>query len=170
MYGRVLDYGCGLSYLAQFVKPGDYCGVDNDVETIQLAKKLYPEHKFFLATPTDAGHFDTIVSLAVIEHVKEPGALLHTFSSLLVEGGQIILTTPHPRADKIHGIGSHLGLFGREAHEQHETMLNKSDMQKILQRSDLYLFAYRPFLWHMNQLFIIRKKTGNDNYINVGEN
>jgi 2-polyprenyl-3-methyl-5-hydroxy-6-metoxy-1,4-benzoquinol methylase len=74
--GSVLDLGCGLGFLAEFVK-GPYIGVDFSPVSIQMAKEwnTNPSAEFILA---DIRHFepsitfDTITAIEVMEHLDNP--------------------------------------------------------------------------------------------------
>src|ERR1700730_6957888 len=71
--GNLLDIGCGTGELARDVDPTKYVGVDRDEESISIARKKFPAHRFMTlaelsASPRDS-QFDQIIGLAVIEHV-----------------------------------------------------------------------------------------------------
>lgn len=155
--GKILDYGCGIGVLAANIEPGNYLGVDIDVESIEIATKTYPQHRFVNQLP-EKGRYDIIVALAVVEHVSNPANLLCKISNLLNDNGKIVLTTPHPSLEWIHTIGSKFGLFSREAEEEHETLLNYNSMQKIANEASMKIAFYRKFLFGANQLFILTQK------------
>ncbi|PWB38882.1 MAG: methyltransferase type 11 [Parcubacteria group bacterium] len=154
--GTILDFGCGVGYLAGFVPNSKYIGVDRDRESLHVAKKNYPQHVFIEQLPP-SGSYDTIIALAVIEHLPDPKALLSVLSALLAEGGKIIITTPHPVSDNVHWFGAKLGIFSRAAHEEHEHLFDKKSFNLILPASGLEILEYRRFLFGMNQLFVIGK-------------
>ena len=161
--GGVLDFGCGTGHLAKYIPKKDYIGVDIDQNSLYEAEKNFPSHTFFNINKVKFnkinrfGPFDTIVLLAVIEHIKEPYKLLNQLSNLISRNGQIIITTPHPTSDIIHRIGSKMVLFSRVANMQHEKYYNYNQMKKICSRSNLKIFNYKRFLLGVNQLFIIRQ-------------
>jgi 2-polyprenyl-3-methyl-5-hydroxy-6-metoxy-1,4-benzoquinol methylase len=70
--GRVLDVGCGSGALAGEVSPDRYVGVDVDAISLRRSRVNHPEHASARQLPTEEEQFDTIVSLAVIEHVSMP--------------------------------------------------------------------------------------------------
>ena len=49
--------------------------------------------------PIKMARFDTIVSLAVIEHAPDPKGFLMELAGRLEKGGRIVLTTPHPLSE-----------------------------------------------------------------------
>src|SRR5438309_4896404 len=74
--GPLLDIGCGTGALARDVDSTRYLGVDQDEESIAIAKSLFPTHRFLtltdLAPSQSDNHFERIVALAVIEYVDDP--------------------------------------------------------------------------------------------------
>jgi len=76
--GRILDYGCGVGVLAEICESDSYLGVDIDEKSITIALKNYPPFRFKTYVP-ETEDFDTIVLLAVIEHISDPVSLLKQF-------------------------------------------------------------------------------------------
>ena len=53
---------------------------------------------------TDRGRFETIVCGEIIEHLRDPLALLESAAELLTEAGELVLTTPNPYTPhRVHG-------------------------------------------------------------------
>lgn len=154
LQGRVLDFGCGNSLLPNLVAAQVYVGVDRDPGILARARHHHPGHRFVAEIPPE--QFDTIAALAVIEHVVEPQTLLLRLAGHLAPGGQIVLTSPHPRADLIHGLGARFGLFSRHAHEEHEACLTAADMAALARQAGLRLAACRRFQLGLNQLFVLK--------------
>ena len=107
--------------------------------------------------------FESIVSMAVIEHMVDPLDYLQTLSSYMGQPEtsltpQIILTTPHPTMDMIHTFGAAVGLFSKHANEEHEELLNLARLEKLGLRVALRIFKYRRFCFGANQLIILRKE------------
>src|SRR3546814_16456060 len=73
--GRALDFGCGSGGLAALIDSERYLGVEIDPESLREAQKTYPNHSFQDTLPNDVEKFDTIISLAVIEHVSDPSEI-----------------------------------------------------------------------------------------------
>src|SRR5436305_402192 len=112
--GNLLDIGCGTGELARDVDPAQYLGIDQDEDSIAIARKEFPAHRFLSLTefsfaPTE-NQFDRIIGLAVIEHVDSPQQWLSWLRSLLKSDGRVILTTPHPSMRSIHQLGARIGL------------------------------------------------------------
>jgi 2-polyprenyl-3-methyl-5-hydroxy-6-metoxy-1,4-benzoquinol methylase len=158
LLGRVLDWGCGIGKLAELLPAEVYTGVDLDDESVQQARHLHPEHAFLSVEEfDDFGSWDTIVALALIEHVADPVGLLVRFRRLLSDGGRIVLTTPNPVFDSFHGLGARLGLFSQEAHEEHQSLLNKQGLLDLQGPTGLKMVLYQRFLAGANQLAVFEK-------------
>jgi 2-polyprenyl-3-methyl-5-hydroxy-6-metoxy-1,4-benzoquinol methylase len=158
--GSVIDVGCGTGKLAEYVHPDNYVGTDTDVGSISFARVKYPRHTFL--TAEEAANikrkFDTVVALAVIEHVGNPVEFAKYLRSLLIKDGLLVITTPHPCGNLILEIGSKFGIFSSEAHEEHEELLDERRLRKVAAESGLELIKAKRFLFGMNQLFVLRGK------------
>src|SRR5437879_4497968 len=97
--GSLLDIGCGTGALARDVDSTRYLGVDQDEESIAIAKNLFPTHRFLtlaeFAQSPNQNQFERIVGLAVIEHMEDPQMWLDWVRRLLRPGRQVVLTPPH---------------------------------------------------------------------------
>lgn len=155
--GAVLDFGCGVGALAPACERTRYLGVDRDEESIRLARRDHPGYTFTTVLPA-GGSFDTIVSLAVIEHIAQPAELLAKLKTLLAPKGRILLTTPHPSFEWVHETGARLGLCSADAAEEHETLLDSPAMQRVAREAGLQVdpALSRRFLFGLNQLFVLR--------------
>ena len=153
--GKVLDFGCGIGALADYCDADGYVGVDIDKASLEVAKERHPAC-FFSDKVPETVRFDSIVSMAVIEHLEDPKQLLRIFRGVLSPTGTVILTTPHPVSDYVHSLGSKLGIFSSSADEEHEALLNHSKMGIICAAADLTIVKYEKFLFGMNQLFLLR--------------
>lgn len=154
--GRILDIGCGSGALARFVDPSCYVGVDLDEDSLKIARHNYPAHTFSDRVPSPDLKFNTIIALAVIEHVPNATEFLTKLVGHLESDpdGRIIITTPHPAVDWIHFIGASIGLFSRHANEEHESLLGKKALASFGSRAGLNMSHYSRFLLFANQLAI----------------
>lgn len=154
--GTVFDLGCGSGALAELLGPENYCGYDIDASSLAKARALHPRHRFVDALPAEAA-FDTVVSLAVIEHCKDPAAFLRGLVALARPGGSVVLTTPHPAFEFIHDFGARAGLFSHDASEEHEVLLDRKALHELAAAQSLPVLAYQRFLFGANQLFVLQR-------------
>jgi 2-polyprenyl-3-methyl-5-hydroxy-6-metoxy-1,4-benzoquinol methylase len=154
--GSVLDLGCGSGALARHVDPDRYLGIDMDVSSVEAARKAFPSHRFQNLKHIDQGGFDTVVALAVIEHVPSPAAFLKELKGNLARKPEatIVCTTPHPSMDFVHWIGSRLGLFSSSANEEHEDLLDRRALEEAGREAGLVMTDYRRFLFGANQIAV----------------
>lgn len=159
LHARVLDFGCGSGALAEFVPSDHYLGVDKDEPSLQQARLRFPQHRFISELPRTDEKFNSIVSLAVIEHVSDPAAFLRILSAYLSESDdtRLIVTTPHPSVDWIHDLGAAIGLFSKHANEEHEELLDRAKLERGGVQAGLKLVAYRHFLFGANQIAVFKK-------------
>ena len=157
--GRILDVGCGVGSLAKFVSADHYWGVDIDSESLDTARLTYPHHNFSSELPVIETGFDSVIALAVIEHIHDQLKFLKELACRLSPetGNQIILTTPNPHLDWIHTTGASVGLFSRHASEEHEKLLTYTDIKKLAAECGLASTYYYRFLLGANQLFILER-------------
>ncbi|HCE91164.1 MAG: hypothetical protein A2Z90_18240 [Burkholderiales bacterium GWA2_64_37] len=157
--GAVLDVGCGTAGLSRYVEPGKYYGVEVDKTSLEIAKNLHPESKFSSVLEEVVEKFDTVVSLAVIEHVAAPSDFLFQLSTMLKdEDGLIVITTPHPSVDWVHTLGASIGIFSKHASEEHEDLLDKRALQIAGDKVGLHMIIYERFLMNANQIAVYKKK------------
>ena len=164
--GRVLDVGCGSGGLSRFVNADSYHGVEKDEESLAIAKKQHPNIIFSRNIGEIDGFFDTVVSLAVIEHVPSPSQFLLELSQMLKdENGRIVVTTPHPSVDWVHGLGASIGLFSKHANDEHEDLLNQETLRQAGDQAGLQMVVYERFLLGANQLAVFSRKSVESNLL-----
>ncbi|MGV8026468.1 MAG: class I SAM-dependent methyltransferase [Anaerolineaceae bacterium] len=158
--GRVLDVGCGSGELAPFFPVEAYWGFDPDEQSINHAKEKFPQYSFSTSLPESKQKFDTIVLLAVIEHITDPAATMNFLKAYLVQSNKssIILTTPTSFTSWIHFFGAHLGLFSLEADHEHKILFNHETLTRLTDECDMELNYYKRFMLRLNQLAVFRMK------------
>lgn len=163
--GDVLDIGCQRGQLYEYA--GDqmtsYTGIDLNQSVLEQGRKAHPECQFHEVNIDTAplefsAAFDSIVMLAVIEHVFNLNTLGHSIAKALKPGGSVILTTPTPFGnDIIHAMGARIGLFSKDAADDHIAIFNKKRLEIFAAEFDLTMTTYKQFQLGCNQLAILTK-------------
>lgn len=159
LMGRILDYGCGSGALAGLIPAESYLGVDVDKLSLQLASTRFPTHHFVPALPQQYEKFDTVVALAVIEHISGPAEFLRELANHLNDypTSRVVITSPNPFIGWIHDIGACLGLFSKQANEEHVGLLGRTSLNLAGNGAGLKLVAYSRFLFGANQIAVYAK-------------
>ena len=135
--------------MCDWVGGDHYVGIDIDTNVLDFARQRHTKARFLtpdsMAAIADE-RFDTIVALAVIEHLPDPKGFLRDAADRLAPRGRIILTTPNPVLDWAHGLGSRFGLFARDSHEEHLSLTGRRDLAAAIEATGLALINYQRFL------------------------
>jgi len=107
---RVLDLGCGMganTFAVVRAGASEVIGVDLDVEKVRCAAAAAGEAgegrarfaaQSGAALAFDAGRFDVVLLLDVIEHLPDPAAVLAECARVLRTGGRLLVTFPPYRS------------------------------------------------------------------------
>lgn len=159
--GDVLDIGCGWTWLPAKLSPQQrYVGIDVHPGAVALSAQRFPQHSFLRCNfdedplPLVTGQFDTVVMAAVLEHLHHPAKVLERVRPMLKPGGQLLLTTPSPLGDRIHRIGSRIGLFYPEDEVRHVEIFGHQALLAVLARSGYQVRRFQPFLFGINQFVL----------------
>ena len=169
--GNVLDIGCGPAYLARFVEENrTYVGIDGKEELIETLQKNHRDlsnRKFHcinieneneLSMLISYTSFNTIILLAVIEHLRNPKIILSFCKKMLADDGTLVLTTPTRGGDKIGSLlYKHLS-SKKEFTFPHVKIYDKRSLNELLESYNFRVDIYSKFEYGMNQLFVCSKK------------
>lgn len=101
---KILDFGCGtgssIEFFKEYFPAASICGCDVSEESLLLARKKFPETKFFLAEEamTSGRQYDLIFLSGVLHHVEpeKRRSLMTSLAGMLVPGGNIIIFEHNP--------------------------------------------------------------------------
>lgn len=161
--GRVLDVGCGFTRFPDRSSPVNaYVGVDVVPEVIRISRQRYPQHTFFQCDlgrapmPLDDQQFDTVLLMAVLEHLSFPRETLRDVRPHLAPDGYLVLTTPSPLGEGAHRVGSRVKLFSPAHVVQHVKIYDRRALCDLLADSGLEVVTFRHFELGLNQLAVCR--------------
>jgi len=162
--GDVLDLGCGVSRIPKHLQPDSkYVGVEINPRIVEWLKENYPHHTFYqwdleIDILLLNSQFDTVLMFAVLEHLRNPDNVLKQIPTFLKPDGKLVMTTPTPLGGNIHTFGARIGLFYKEAANQHEGFYNRDQISKLLSKYCLEVTYFELFLSRGNQLFVSKKR------------
>ena len=138
LIGDVLDFGGNEGELKIFVK-GNYTLVN------------YDHSPMFNKT------FDTIVLLAVIEHIEvtEVSKIFKKFKAGLKKEGTMFLTTPTRASKPILELLAFFGILDKKNIEEHKHYWNKKDLYKLAQDTGYKVKTYKKFQFGFNQYIVL---------------
>jgi len=151
---RVLDLGCGNGRLREFLTPeilnnGNYFGVDNSRNLLDIAREKFPRDYFFYADfskklPFGDDNFQTICAIASFHHLlnkKDQQLFLSEAHRILAKDGILFFTTwklPMKYAWKniLQGRWKNWIIpFGINKHERIYRRIGKTELKKLVQKS-----------------------------------
>ncbi len=164
--GAVLDLGCGRAAVSQNCAKAieTYYGIENNAALVTELTERYPESRFFCQNlDTDSLdfeiRFDTILLVAVIEHVFNQRHLAEQLTKNLRPGGKVVITTPTPLGDWVHRLGARIGLFAASAVGNHIVIYNRTRFGVLADACGLRIDKYKTFQFGCNQLVVLTKDT-----------
>jgi len=94
---RVLDLGCASGYLATILagRGFDVVGVDRAGAVAGVPPFTFVAADLDAGLPTLAGRFDVIILADLLEHLREPLAMLNAARELLAADGAILASLPN---------------------------------------------------------------------------
>lgn len=158
---RVLEIGCATGYLAEALKQRRHCSVTG-IEANAAAGEQARAHcervvigdaeTLDFAALFEQEQFEVILCADVLEHLREPGALLCRLAPLLAAGGQIIASIPNVAHGSVR-----LALLGGEFRYQETGLLDDTHLRFFTRESVQQLFEDAGYLitnWQRQQIAI----------------
>lgn len=160
----ILDIGCDRGYMIPYLPDSiAYHGVDANPQMLDDARQRYPQHSFQqLMLDADsvrqlpARQFDSIILVAVVEHLGDPIEVLRRLAEKLNPAGRIIITSPHRRSHHLLVAMARLGLARNDKHE-HEHYIDHAEILKLVAQSALTVRISKRFQFGLNQLWVLEK-------------
>ncbi|MBN2169478.1 MAG: class I SAM-dependent methyltransferase [Actinobacteria bacterium] len=158
--GRVLDIGCCAGSLVPYINDrSGYVGVDINQRVIDIHKRKYPENTLYCLDVQEEkipvnGKFDTMVALAVIEHLERPDAFFENYISYVKPGGTLVLTTPTPVGDRIHKMLQKLKIANPVVSDVHFCIYKREQLAEIVRKYGVQVSKIELFELGMNQILV----------------
>lgn len=160
--GRVLEIGCGLGHmLARLEDDFETYGTDVSSFAIEQAREVAPRSHLQVLPAEgvdafEAGFFDAIVGLHVVEHLEDPEAVVRKLARISKAGALLLLATPNLRAPFIK-------LKGDEWHgykdPTHINMKQPEEWRALLERSGYKVEkVFSDGLWNVPYIPVIPAK------------
>jgi len=157
----LLDVGCGRQARLGWSlrkKVSQYTGIDNSLDQLDILNlKLLPGNIENLSELVPPDSHDTIIALALIEHIDNPDIFLRACYNIIKSGGKIILTTPPPRSKFILELISRMGIIDRREIDEHKNYFTLIDLTKMLESTGFSIVTKKHFLVGFNSLIVAKK-------------
>ena len=137
LIGDVLDFGGNKGELKIFCK-GKYLVVNYDHSVMENA------------------HSDTIVCLAVIEHIEynDVFRIFNKFQKLLNKEGRLFLTTPTMSSKPVLEFMALLGIVEKENIAEHKHYWSKREIYELANKTGFIVKKYKRFQMGFNQMAV----------------
>ncbi len=89
--GKVLNAGCGWRDLSHLI---DGKLVNQDLRYDNERRENVDIYSPLNSIPVSDGYFDTVISIAVIEHVQDPNGVMTEMVRVLAPGGVLVMSIP----------------------------------------------------------------------------
>jgi SAM-dependent methyltransferase len=148
---KLLDVGAGNGYFVHLARTE--FGLLADGLEISAAEADYARATFGidlirgdLAGVRD--RYDLVTSFNVLEHVKEPVALLQSMTERLAPGGLLVITTPNPTC--IHRRLRGLNKWNMVCPPHHINLFTRTALEELLSRAGFDVLEYSTLSTYIN--------------------
>ncbi|MBI3120483.1 MAG: methyltransferase domain-containing protein [Candidatus Kerfeldbacteria bacterium] len=132
----------------------DFGGNDGELKRLVAGKYLVVNYNY---SAMENAQFDTIVSLAVIEHIEfeEVFKIFQKFEKILNKGGRIFLTTPTKISKPVLELLALVGILDKENIAEHKHYWSRSELYDLARRTGFVVKKYKKFQLGFNQLAVL---------------
>ncbi|MBF0146426.1 MAG: class I SAM-dependent methyltransferase [Magnetococcales bacterium] len=157
---RVLELGCGfrgtnLTFIKRRFPEMQCFGMDLRVDGASTEGIDLFEADLNRWQPED--QWDFVFSLAVVEHLPDPGAHFRLIRDCLCHGGQSVLTTPTPLSFPVLMALSALRIFDARTILDHKFYLTREGIEFFARNTGLSVVHLSSFQWGMNQYAVLQR-------------
>lgn len=162
---NVLDVGCASGWFIAKIKErfpnANFYGIDIYKDSIEYAKKLYPDIKFERADahflPYKDSFFDLVICTEVIEHLDDPRQAMSEIKRVLKKGGRFII-----EVDSGSTLFSIVWFFwtkfrGRVWNEAHLHSFNIAKLENLARKNGFKVLKKKKFSLGMAMIFLLEK-------------
>ncbi len=104
-FGKMLDVGCGIGAMEQYLADLDITGVDVSQVFLKEARRRNPEKKFVRAKadelPFRDSSFDAVISITTLEFLENLTDVIREISRVLKPSGKIVVLMLNPHSDYV---------------------------------------------------------------------
>ena len=159
---RVLDIGCGGGILAESMarKGADVTGIDLSEKALKVADLHSLESgiqvRYELISAEDmaareAGRFDVVTCMEMLEHVPDPEAIVHACAALVRPGGHVFFSTinRNPKAYLFAIIGAEyvLSLLPKGTHD-FAKFIKPAELSRFVRHAGMELDAMKGLTYN----------------------
>src|SRR3954451_24833468 len=147
---RVLEFGCATGYMSQALRGrlgATVVGVELDAEAARLAEEhcdrvlVGDAEELDLEAELGGERFDAIVFADVLEHLRDPAALLRRVRPLVAEGGVVVASIPN-----VAHAAVRLALLGGSFRYREEGLLDETHLRFFTREGIQDLFESSGYL------------------------
>ena len=141
----VLDVGCAVGVLGQYLTEQQGCNVDGIEGNAEAAKIAQPFYRRIMVTDLESAdlrqllegiRYDRIVCADVLEHLRDPGQVLQRLKGHLTPDGKILISIPN-----IGHISVFLELLSGDFRYREEGLLDRTHLRFFTRKSFLRLLT-----------------------------
>jgi SAM-dependent methyltransferase len=147
---RVLEFGCATGYMSQVLRDrlgASVVGVELDAEAAQLAAVhcerilVGDAEELDLEAELGGARFDAILFADVLEHLRDPAALLRRVRPFVAEGGVVVASIPNVAHASVR-----LALLGGSFRYREQGLLDESHLRFFTREGIQDLFEGSGYL------------------------